>query len=565
MLASLTVREIVLIEKAELDFAPGLNVLTGETGAGKSILLEALGLAAGQRGQGRTSLRPGAEQAAVVAVFEPAARHPARDILKENDLGDPSGEIILRRTVSADGRSRAFINDQVVGLQLAREVGGLLVEVHGQADDRGLFDTATHRILLDAFSGNAALAVEVAAAHSVLTEAAKKLEGMKRAASEASAEIEYLAHAADELRQLAPRAGEEVELASSRALLMNAGRLAEDLSAASAFVSGDGGAETKLAGALRRLSRLPKEGREAAQSAETALESALALVQEGRQELDALLARLEGEPGELERVEERLFALRAAARKYHVGVDALDTLKTDYEAKLALLGSGGASIASAESELQHARAQYRERASALSAARVKAARLLEAAVAGELAPLKLGNARFRVTLTPLGETDAGAHGAERVAFEISTLEGAPFGGLAKIASGGELARFALALKVALAEASPPAVLVFDEVDRGVGGAVAAAVGERLQRLASSTQVLLVTHSPQVAARAAKHFRIARDDDATSVRELSATERVEELARMLSGAQVTEEARAAARRLLTEAQAPAAPLKKRARA
>jgi len=565
MLASLTVREIVLIEKAELDFAPGLNVLTGETGAGKSILLEALGLAAGQRGQGRASLRPGAEQAAVVAVFEPAARHPARDILKENDLGDPSGEIILRRTVSADGRSRAFVNDQAVGLQLAREIGGSLVEVHGQADDRGLFDAATHRILLDAFGAHAALAADVAIAHSVLVAAARKLEALKRAASEASAEIEYLTHAADELRQLAPRTGEEAELASSRALLMNAGRLAEDLSAAAEFVSGDGGAETKLAGALRRLSRLPKEGREAAQSAETALESALALVQDGRQALDALLARLEGEPGELERVEERLFALRAAARKYHVGVDGLDALRTDYEAKLALLGSGGASIASAESELQHAHVQYRERASALSAARAKAARLLEAAVAGELAPLKLGNARFRVTLAPLIDTDAGAYGAERVAFEIATLEGAAFVSLAKIASGGELARFALALKVALAEASPPAVLVFDEVDRGVGGAVAAAVGERLQRLAASTQVLLVTHSPQVAARAAKHFRIARDNDATSVRELSAAERVEELARMLSGARVTEEARGAARRLLTEAQAPAAPAKKRARA
>jgi DNA repair protein RecN (Recombination protein N) len=565
MLASLTVRDVVLIEKAELNFAAGLNVLTGETGAGKSILLEALGLAAGQRGQGRASLRPGADQAAVVAVFEPSPRHPARDILTENDLGDQTDEIILRRTVSADGRSRAFINDQAVGLQLAREIGGALVEVHGQADDRGLFDAATHRNLLDAFGGHAALAAAVAADHSAFAAAAKKLEALKRAAGEASAEIEYLTHAADELRQLAPRAGEEAELASSRALLMNAGRLAQDVSAAADFVAGDGGAEIKVASALRRLSRLPKEGREAVQAAETALESALALVQEGRQELAALLARLDGEPGELERVEERLFALRAAARKYHVGVDALDALKAEYEAKLALLGTGSASIASVESEVQHARARYVQSAAALSAARAKAARRLEIAVAGELAPLKLGNARFRVTLAPLGETDSNAYGAERVTFEIATLEGASFGGLAKIASGGELARFALALKVALAEASPPAVLVFDEVDRGVGGAVAAAVGERLQRLSASTQVLLVTHSPQVAARAAKHFRIVRENDATSVRELSAAERIEELARMLSGARVTEEARGAARRLLTEAQAPVATTKKRARA
>ena len=562
MLASLTVRDVVLIEKAELNFAAGLNVLTGETGAGKSILLEALGLAAGERGQGRASLRPGADQAAVVAVFEPAARHPAHEILVANDLGDEAGEIILRRTVSVDGRSRAFVNDQAVGLQLAREIGGSLVEVHGQADDRGLFDVATHRALLDAFGRHTAHASDVATAHAAFAAAARKFEATKRAASEASAEIEYLAHAADELRQLAPHAGEESELASSRALLMNADRLAQDVSAAADFVAGDGGAETRLAGALRRLSRLPKEGREAVQGAETALESGLALVQEARQELESLLARLEGEPGQLEQVEDRLFALRAAARKYRVGVDALEGLKVEYEAKLASLGSSGESIASAEAEVQRTRARLNDSAVALSAARAKAAKRLEAAVAGEFAPLKLGNARFRVALMPLAEPDA--HGLERVSFEIATIEGAAFGGLAKIASGGELARFALALKVALAEASPPAVLVFDEVDRGVGGAVAAAVGERLQRLAATTQVLLVTHSPQVAARAAKHFRIARDNDSTSVRELSSAERVEELARMLSGAKVTEEARGAARRLLAEAEVPVAG-KKRARA
>jgi DNA repair protein RecN (Recombination protein N) len=553
MLASLTVRDVVLIEKAELNFAAGLNVLTGETGAGKSILLEALGLAAGERGQGRASLRPGAEQAAVVAVFEPAAHHPARALLSENDLGDADSEIILRRTVSADGRSRAFINDQAIGLQLAREIGGLLVEVHGQSDDRGLFDTATHRALLDAFGGHASLASDVATAYAAFAVATKKLEAVKRAASEASSEIEYLTHAVGELRDLAPRAGEEADLASSRALLMNADRLAQDVSAANDLVSGDGGAETKIAGALRRLSRLPKEGRDAVQAAEAALDSGLALIQEARQELDLLLARLEGEPGQLEQVEERLFALRAAARKYHVSVEALDTLKVEYEAKLASLGAGGQSIGAAEADVRRTRAHLEECAHALTAARAKSAKRLEAAVASELAPLKLGNARFRVALAPLAEPEA--HGFERVAFEIATIEGAAFGGLAKIASGGELARFALALKVALAEASPPAVLVFDEVDRGVGGAVAAAVGERLQRLAASTQVLLVTHSPQVTARAAKHFRIERAKDSTSVRELSSEERIEELARMLSGARVTEEARGAARRLLAEAQAP----------
>jgi DNA repair protein RecN (Recombination protein N) len=400
MLASLTVRDVVLIEKAELNFAAGLNVLTGETGAGKSILLEALGLAAGERGQGRASLRPGAEQAAVVAVFDPQARHPARMLLAENDLGAEDGEIILRRTVSVDGRSRAFVNDQAIGLQLAREIGGSLVEVHGQSDDRGLFDAATHRALLDAFGGHALLASDVVSAHAAFAAAMTKLQAMKRAANEASTEVEYLTHAVDELRQLAPVAGEEAELASSRALLMNADRLAQDVSAAADFVSGDGGAETKLAGALRRLSRLPKEGREAVQAAESALESGLALVQEAHQELDSLLARLGGEPGQLEQVEERLFALRAAARKYHVNVDALDGLRADHESKLASLAASGVSIAAAETEVQSTRARFQERAAALSAARAKSAKRLEAVVASELAPLKLGNARFRVALTP---------------------------------------------------------------------------------------------------------------------------------------------------------------------
>ena len=564
MLAALTVRDIVLIERAELNFAPGLNVLTGETGAGKSILLDALGLAAGERGQGRSAIRAGAEQAAVVAVFDVASGHPARAMLTANALDDASGEIILRRTVSADGRSRAFVNDQPVGVQLAREIGAALLEVHGQADDRGLFDIATHRLLLDAFGGHAELADDVAGRFAAVAAAERKRNELRLSQAAAAQEIDFLSHAAKELQDLAPEPGEEELLASTRALLMNAGRLAQDIAAASDLVAGDAGAEVRLAGALRRLSRLPAEGRQAASAAETALDSALALVQEARAELESLLARLDAEPGKLEGVEERLFALRAAARKYHVPPDGLAGLKTEFDAKLAALDGGGGSIAAAEAEVMRARASYRERATELSARRAAAAKRLDDAVAKELAPLKLGAARFRVSLTPVPEEAAGQYGFERVAFEIATLEGAAFGTLAKIASGGELARFALALKVALAEASPPAVLVFDEVDRGVGGAVAAAVGERLQRLAQTTQVLLVTHSPQVAARAARHFRITREKDATRVSELSAEERVEEIARMLSGAAVTDEARAAARRLVTEAHAQATP-KKRARA
>jgi len=564
MLASLTVRDIVLIEKAELQFAPGLNVLTGETGAGKSILLDALGLAAGERGVGRAAVRAGADASVVAAVFDVAPDHPARTLLKANALGDEAGEIMLRRTVTADGRSRAYVNDQPVGVQLAREIGAALLEVHGQSDDRGLFDVATHRLLLDAFGGHAALADDVARRHAAAAAAAGTCEALRRAQTAATQERDYLCHAAKELRDLAPEPGEEDTLAATRALLTNAGRFAQDIAAAADFVIGDSGAEVRLAAALRRLSRLPPEGRKAASAAEGALESALTHVQEARSELEALAERLAADPQKLERVEERLFALRAAARKYNVPADSLSGLRDEFETKLAALDGGDASIAAAEAELARLHAQYREGARELSQRRAAAAKNLEDAVNKELPPLKLGAARFKVALTPLAEDAAGANGLERIAFEIATIEGAAFGPLAKIASGGELARFALALKVALAEASPPAVLVFDEVDRGVGGAVAAAVGERLQRLAETTQVLLVTHSPQVAARATRHFRITRAKDATRVTELSAEERVEEIARMLSGAAVTDEARAAARRLMAEAHARAAP-KKRVRA
>jgi DNA repair protein RecN (Recombination protein N) len=400
--------------------------------------------------------------------------------------------------------------------------------------------------------------------HAALAAAAARRDALVRTQADAVREIDYLTHAAKELSELAPEDGEEESLAATRALLMNAGRLAQDIAAATEFVAADAGAEVRLAAALRRLSRLSAEGRQAASAAETALDSALVLVQEARAQLEALLAKLEAEPGKLEQIEERLFALRGAARKYNVPVSGLAALCAKFENKLAALDGGSGSLAATEAEVARLRALYRESAEALSVRRANAAKRLEEAVAKELAPLKLGAARFRVALIPVAEDAAGASGLERVTFEIATIEGAAFGPLAKIASGGELARFALALKVALAEASPPAVLVFDEVDRGVGGAVAAAVGERLQRLAQTTQVLLVTHSPQVAARAAKHFRITREKDSTRVRELGADERVEEIARMLSGAAVTEEARAAARRLVAEAQAAPAP-KRRVRA
>ncbi len=553
MLATLKIRDLVLIADVALDFAPGLNVLTGETGAGKSILLDALGMAAGARAGARSSVRPGASQGSAVAIFEPGPKHPARPLLGENGI-PADDELILRRTIGADGRTRAFINDEAVGVGLLRDVGALLVEIHGQSDDRGLFDTATHRRLLDAFGEHEALAAQTAALFAGVARARDALEALRQAAAQAGADADYLRHAVDELATLSPEQGEEAALARERALLMNASRIAEDVSAVVEMLSGERGVESGLAGALKRLSRMNDEARKAVVAAESSLEQAFSLSDEGRRELEAFLSRLEVDAGVLERKEERLFALREAARKYRVTVDELPRVLSEFQLRLDAIDGGGGRLKAAEAEAAKARAAYLETSRMLSAARTGTARKLEAAVARELAPLKLGHARFRVALESLEE--GSASGLERVAFELATIEGAAFGPLAKIASGGELARFSLALKVALAQASEPAALVFDEVDRGVGGAVADAVGERLQRLAATTQVLLVTHAPQVAARAERHFRIVRKADRTMVEVLSEEARLEEIARMLSGAAITDEARAAARRLLAEAQVPA---------
>ena len=551
MLAALTVRDIVLIESAALEFAPGLNVLTGETGAGKSILLDALGLAAGGRGGGRAAVRPGAVQGSAVAVFEPSPKHPSFALLREQDMA-ADGEIVLRRTLAVDGRTRGFINDAPVGVALLKDLGALLLEVHGQADDRGLFDVSTHRILLDAFGGHDALAAEIASRFEDLDRTRQAEAELRRLAAEAAADADYVRSAAGELSALSPEKGEEAALASERALLMNASRIAEDVSAAADALSGERGAEASLAVALKRLTRSDPAARQAVAAAEAALEQAFAHTEEARLELDAFLSRLELDPNVLERKEERLFALRAAARKYGVDPDRLPEVLVGFLAKREAMETGGAGLKAAAQAVSAATASYLASARKLSAAREAAARALESAVTKEFAPLKLGHAKFRVALAALDEP--GANGMERIAFEIATVEGAQFGPLTRIASGGELARVSLALKVALAESTPPAALVFDEVDRGVGGAVADAVGERLQRLARTTQVLLVTHSPQVAARAARHFRISRKGDKTRVEMLDDDARLEEVARMLSGAAVTDEARAAARRLLDEAQA-----------
>ena len=565
MLSALTIRDIVLIEQAALEFAPGLNVLTGETGAGKSILLDSLGLAVGgpTSGKGgRASVRAGAQQGSATAIFEPGKNHAARALLESQDMRGGE-EIVLRRTLAGDGRSRAFINDEAVGVGLLKDLGSLLLEVHGQQDDRGLFDTATHRMLLDGFGGLNGDAQTVAALYGEWALARGALEELQALATRAQAEAEFVRAAATELSDFAPEAGEEERLAAERALGMNAARIVEDVSSALESLQGDRGAQTGLAQAMKKLSRMNEAARKIAAPAETALEQAYALAEEARQELQSLQSRLDTDTNALERKEERLFALRALARKYGVLPDQLPKLRDDYAAKQEALSAGGGQMKQAIAKVTATREAYLTAARKLSKSREGAAKTLAAAVAGELAPLKLGHAKFRVTLEKLDDDKGAATGLERIAFEVATVEGAPFGGLAKIASGGELARFSLALKVALAQMSSPAAMVFDEVDRGVGGAVADAVGERLQRLAQSTQVLLVTHSPQVAARAARHFRISRVLDKTKIELLTDDERLEEIARMLSGANVTAEARAAAKRLMAEAAGPAKKQRKRA--
>jgi DNA repair protein RecN (Recombination protein N) len=561
MLAALTVRDIVLIEQAALEFAPGLNVLTGETGAGKSILLDSLGLAVGNRG--RAGVRPGAAQGSATAVFDPVSRHGARALLEEQAMPH-EGEIVLRRSLAADGKSRAFVNDEAVSVGLLKDLGGLLLEVHGQADDRGLFDVATHRGLLDSFGALDEAARAVGGLYAAWDEARRTLAAGLARAAEAERNADYVRAAAKELSTFDPQPGEEEILAGERALMMHAARIAEDLSAATDALSGERGAEAGLAMALKKLSRLQEEARKRAAAAEAALEQAFAQTEEARRELDALLASLDTDTAALERKEERLFELRALARKYATTPDGLVAVLVDFVAQRDALDGSGSSLKDAKAVVARAHQAYLDAARKLSTDRTAAARKLEAAVAAELAPLKLGHAKFRVALEPLADDAGTANGLEKIAFEVATVEGAAFGSLAKIASGGELARFSLALKVALAQTAPPAAMVFDEVDRGVGGAVADAVGERLQRLAETTQVLLVTHSPQVAARAARHFRISRVGDKTRIVMLEDEARLEEIARMLSGASVTEEARAAARRLVAEAARPVRPSRKKAK-
>ncbi|HEX6859883.1 MAG TPA: DNA repair protein RecN [Caulobacteraceae bacterium] len=559
MLIGLGIRDVVLIEALDLSIGPGLTALTGETGAGKSIILDALGLAVGARADAGL-VRRGASQAVATAIFALPADHAVWASLDEKGLSyERDEDLVLRRTVSADGRSRAFVNDQATSIGVLKELGAMLLEVHGQHETVGLLDPRTHRPLLDAF-GQVDLSA-VAGAWSAWRAAREAAERLRTAAGRSAAEIEEVSHRLAELDRLAPREGEEAALADERALLGAAEKALADIAAArEAF--GDGTA-SKLGQAFRALQRakdravqagLAEDGAALSRlnAACEAVDRALVEAQEASAAIDSAAESFDVDPERLDKAEERLFALRAMARKLGVQVDDLPAARVEFAARLQAVENSEEALREAEAAERAARGAYEKAAGALSAERRAAGDRLAKAVEAELAPLKLEKARFRVAVEALAPDRAGPSGMDKVAFEVSTIPGAPFGPLEAIASGGELARFALALKATLAgRGGAQPLMIFDEVDQGVGGAVADAVGLRLRRLAAEAQVLVVTHSAQVAARADTHWRITKAGEAvrTEVDVLSPAEREEEIARMLAGAEVTEAARAAARALI----------------
>ena len=557
MLTRLSIRDIVLIDRLDIDFGTGLAALTGETGAGKSILLDAFALALGARGDAAL-VREGTEQGQVIAAFDVAADHPARRVLADNALVadlDAADELIVRRVQFSDGKTRAFVNDQPVSVQVLRALGTALVEIHGQHDERAFVDAATHRALLDAYGGSEDEAAGVARLWAERRDCEAAVAAHRSAIERANREAEWLRHAADELSHLAPQTGEETSLAERRTVMMQAEKVSEDLRATYDSVTGPNSPVPPLSAAVRRLERRTTQAPALIEPAVKAIDAALTALDEARAHLEAALRVAEYDPQELERIEERLFALRAAGRKYNAPVDELAALARRYEGDLALIDAGAERLAALVRQAQDASARYRAAAQALSAARRRTALALDKAVNAELKPLKLERAQFS---TQIESDSEGPHGLDRIEFWVRTNPGTRPGPLMKVASGGELARFLLALKVVLADRGSAPTLVFDEIDTGVGGAVADSIGARLARLASGVQVIAVTHAPQVAARADRHYLIAKDAlakgkrVATRVAELNGERRREEIARMLAGAEITAEARAAAERLIRAA-------------
>jgi DNA repair protein RecN (Recombination protein N) len=558
MLASLSIRDVVLIDRLDLTFAPHLSVLTGETGAGKSILLDAMGLALGSRAEAAL-VRPGAAQAVVVAEFEIGPNHAALTLLRDQGI-EPEDRLVLRRVLNADGRSRGFVNDQPVGVGFLRALGETLVEIQGQFEQHGLLDPATHRGLIDAFGGAAAAAASVRRGWEDWRAARAQRLARESAISEAAREQEWLRFALQELDRINPREGEEAELAAARTRLTHRAQIDEALAGATTAVSGERGAEQALNSAARLLERVREKAGTGLDEAIAALERALVETAEAAAQIAAAAEPSDAAEGSLDAIEERIHALRGLARKHGIPVDGLAAFRADAAARLTAIEEGDVGLrrlAAAESE---ARGRYLAAAEVLSGLRRKASVALDRAIAAELPPLKLDRARFESRIERLDEVDWGPDGVERIGFTVATNPGATPGPLARIASGGELSRLLLALKVVLARVGSVRTIVFDEVDAGIGGAVAAAVGERLARLALDLQVLVVTHSPQVAARGAHHWRVAKKLQAgratTLVEALNPAARAEEIARMLSGAEITDEARAAARRLIDAGSAAA---------
>ena len=554
MLNALSVRNIVLIDQLDLALDAGMTVLTGETGAGKSILLDALTLALGGRGDA-SLVRSGQESGQVVAVLQLAADHPARAALRDNAIPDDE-DIILRRVQFADGRTRAFINDQPVSAALLARVGSQIIEIHGQHDDRALVDGATHRAALDAFGELESNVGRLRDAWAALSDAQEAVAAQKALVAAALAAEDYARHTVEELGKLKPQPGEEDELAQRRTHLQQVERSAADVGEIDEMLNGPAAPAPALASLMRRLMRKIDGGAGLFQPIVDSIDAALVSLDHTSDTLEALKREMAYDPAELESVEERLFALRAMARKHQTSCDALSAVLEKYTADLETLQSGETQQVALEEAEAKALAAYRKLADTLSAGRAKAAKALGKAVGAELPELKLGSAKFIVD----HQVDNGriaASGYDQIAFHVQTNPGTAAGPLLKVASGGELSRFLLALKVVLADRGSAPVLIFDEIDTGVGGAVADAIGRRLARLAGKVQVLAVTHAPQVAARAQRHLLIEKQmvkEGAfmrTHVKPLDSAARQEEVARMLAGAQVTDEARAAASKLLSE--------------
>lgn len=564
MLLSLSIRDVVLIDRLDLDCRDGLTVLTGETGAGKSILLDALGLALGQRADSGL-VRTGCAQATVSAAFAAGGNHPARTLLSDQGLGDePEGDpIVLRRQVGRDGRSRAFINDSPVSARLLRDVADTLLEIEGQFEAQGLLDPHSHRDLLDDFAASQDLRGAVTQAHRAWRTAAAELDRQREGADTEAEERARLAQDIAEIEALGPEAGEAGRLAAERTLLMSTEHIVEGLNEALDMIEGDPatqgaapGVLDRLRAAQARLDRIADKAGHGLRPALEALERAMIETEEAVTALQAFGGRLEAEPDRLERVDDRLHALRAAARRHGIEPDDLPALAERMQTRMRGFEDRGGRLARLAAEAAAARASFDAACRALSARRRDASAALAQAVMAELPALKLERAVFTVALEPRAESAWGADGAEDVRFMAATNPGQPPGPLHKVASGGELARFMLALKVVLAHGGPVETLIFDEVDSGVGGATAAAVGDRLAALADRLQVLVVTHSPQVAARGDRHWRVLKRDadgtTTTTVETLDGADRLEEVARMLSGARITAEARGAAARLLETA-------------